>query len=74
MKGKRLPIKETIMSELARLEMPDGSSPVSADMIRALTIEGTTVHFVIEAASAGWQDHTAPGAWHHDDIARDDAR
>lgn len=52
MKGKRLSIKETIMSELARLELPDGSSPVSADMIRALTIEGTTLRFVIEAASA----------------------
>ena len=43
--------KEQVLAELARLELPDGRSLVSADMVRALTVEGGAVRFVIEAPS-----------------------
>lgn len=42
--------REDILAALARLTLPGGRDLVSADMIRALTIEGGTVRFVIEAA------------------------
>lgn len=44
--------REVILAELARLELPDGRNLVSADMIRALTVEGGAVRFVIEAPRA----------------------
>lgn len=40
-----------IEQALGRLELPDGGTLISRDLIRALTIEGTTVRFVIEAPS-----------------------
>ncbi|WOI33573.1 Mrp/NBP35 family ATP-binding protein [Tritonibacter scottomollicae] len=43
--------KEEIRAALERLELPDGGTLVSRDMLRALTIEGGTVRFVIEAPS-----------------------
>lgn len=46
-----MPTEKAIMAELGRLQLPDGDNPVSADMIRAQTIEGGKVRFVIEAAS-----------------------
>ena len=41
-----------IRAALARLALPDGGDLVSRDMIRALTVDGGTVRFVIEAPSA----------------------
>ena len=41
-----------IRTALARLALPDGGDLVSRDMIRALTVDGGTVRFVIEAPSA----------------------
>lgn len=40
---------EIIEQTLARFELPDGGTLVSRDLIRALTIEGGVVRFVIEA-------------------------
>ncbi len=45
------PSREQILETLSRLALPDGGTIVSADMVRALTIEGGTVRFVIEAPS-----------------------
>lgn len=45
--------REEIMDALARLDLPDGGSLVSRDMIRALGIDGDRVQFVIEAPDAG---------------------
>ncbi|MGI3165973.1 Mrp/NBP35 family ATP-binding protein [Pseudooceanicola sp. 200-1SW] len=41
--------RDQILDELNRLTLPDGGSLVSRDMIRALSVEGGTVRFVIEA-------------------------
>ena len=40
-----------IKAALQRIALPDGRDLVSADMIRAVTVEGATVRFVIEAES-----------------------
>ena len=40
-----------IEQALARLALPDGGNLISRDMIRALTVEGGAVRFVIEAPS-----------------------
>ena len=40
-----------IEAELERIALPDGGTLLSRDMVRALTIEGGTVRFVIEAPS-----------------------
>lgn len=40
-----------IRTALSRLALPDGGDLISRDMIRALTVEGDTVRFVIEAPS-----------------------
>ncbi len=40
-----------VEAELTRLELPDGGNLISRDMVRALTIEGDIVRFVIEAPS-----------------------
>ncbi|MEL6682684.1 MAG: Mrp/NBP35 family ATP-binding protein [Pseudomonadota bacterium] len=42
--------RDEIMGALSRLALPDGGDLVSRDMIRALTVEGGAVRFVIEAA------------------------
>lgn len=44
--------KESVLRELARVSLPDGGDLVSRDLIRALTVEGGVVRFVIEAPSA----------------------
>lgn len=44
--------RERIEAELTRFDLPDGGNLVSRDMIRALSIEGAQVRFVIEAPSA----------------------
>jgi len=41
--------RDQVVSLLDTLSLPDGGSLVSRDMVRALTIEGGTVRFVIEA-------------------------
>lgn len=41
--------RDRIEAELARLDLPDGGNIVSRDMVRAMTIEGGQVRFVIEA-------------------------
>ena len=45
------PTQEAVKAELARLDLPDGGNLISRDMIRALSIEGGAVRFVIEAPS-----------------------
>ena len=42
--------REDILAALARLTLPGGKDLVSQDMIRALTVDGGAVRFVIEAA------------------------
>ncbi|WP_394198409.1 Mrp/NBP35 family ATP-binding protein [Litoreibacter albidus] len=42
--------RETILDALRVLKLPDGEDVVAKDMVRALTIDGDTVRFVIEAA------------------------
>lgn len=41
--------KDTVIETLTRIALPDGGNLVSRDMIRALTVEGSTVRIVIEA-------------------------
>ncbi|MGR3468064.1 MAG: Mrp/NBP35 family ATP-binding protein [Shimia sp.] len=43
--------KETVLAALSRVALPDGTSLVAADMVRAVTVEGGRVRFVIEAPS-----------------------
>ena len=43
--------RETVMAALQKIALPDGGTLVSRDFIRALTIEGGSVRFVIEAPS-----------------------
>ena len=43
------PTRDDILNELRRIELPDGGDLVSNDLLRALTIEGSEVRFVIEA-------------------------
>ncbi len=42
--------RDEVLGALSRLTLPDGRDIVSRDMVRALTIEGDNVRFVIEAA------------------------
>lgn len=44
--------KQDITDALDRISLPDGRSLVAHDMLRALTIDGDTVRFVIEAPTA----------------------
>ncbi len=44
--------RDDILTALARVGLPDGGDLVSRDMIRALTVEGDAVRFVIEAPDA----------------------
>src|SRR6056297_3016642 len=41
--------RNDILRQLERLELPDGGNLVSRDMVRALSVEGDQVRFVIEA-------------------------
>ncbi|MBY6002360.1 Mrp/NBP35 family ATP-binding protein [Salipiger bermudensis] len=54
------PTQEAVKAELARLELPDGGNLISRDMIRALSIEGGAVRFVIEAPSPEIAKHMEP--------------
>jgi len=44
--------RDAIMATLSRITLPNGANLVEKDMIRALTIDGGQVRFVIEAPSA----------------------
>ena len=44
--------RATIMETLSRITLPDGGDIVSRDMVRAVTVDGDTVKFVIEAPNA----------------------
>lgn len=44
--------RDEVLDELSRIGVPGGGNLVSADLIRALTVEGDTVRFVIEVADA----------------------
>ena len=43
--------RDEVLAALSRLTLPDGGDPVSRDLIRALSVEGGAVRFVIEAES-----------------------
>lgn len=45
--------RESVLAVLDRIPLPDGGTLVSRDLIRALTVEGDAVRFVIEAPSVG---------------------
>jgi ATP-binding protein involved in chromosome partitioning len=52
-KGEMMePTRDSILDALRRIPLPGGKDLVSADLIRALTIESGAVRFVIEAPSA----------------------
>ncbi|MDS9467214.1 Mrp/NBP35 family ATP-binding protein [Paracoccus sp. MBLB3053] len=44
--------RERVLSELQQVAIPGGGNLISADLVRALVIEGGVVRFVIEAADA----------------------
>lgn len=44
--------RRVILDRLAAINLPDGGDLVSRDLVRALQIEGDSIRFVIEAASA----------------------
>ena len=52
--------REELDAVLARFALPDGGTLVSRDMIRAVTIEGGAVRFVIEAPSAAIAQQMEP--------------
>jgi ATP-binding protein involved in chromosome partitioning len=43
--------KESVLDVLSRLTLPDGGDLVSRDLVRAVTVDGAAVRFVIEAPS-----------------------
>ena len=52
--------KSDVESALARVMLPDGKSILDHDLIRALTVEGDVVRFVIEAPNAQGAAQMAP--------------
>lgn len=46
--------RERVLEELALVAVPGGGNLVSADLVRALTIEGGVIRFVIEAGDASF--------------------
>ena len=53
-------IQDQIREALERLELPDGGTLLSRDMLRALQVEGAKVSFVIEAPSPAIAQHMEP--------------
>lgn len=41
--------RDAVLNALARVALPDGGDIVSRDLVRALTVEGGSVRFVLEA-------------------------
>jgi ATP-binding protein involved in chromosome partitioning len=52
--------KSQVEAALARVQLPDGRSLLDHDLIRALTVDGSTVRFVIEAPNAQVATQMAP--------------
>ncbi len=52
--------KNEILAALAKVGLPDGGDLVSRDMVRALTVEGEAVRFVIEAPDAAMAARMEP--------------
>ncbi|HEX9857601.1 MAG TPA: Mrp/NBP35 family ATP-binding protein, partial [Paracoccaceae bacterium] len=52
--------REAVLAALARIPLPDGGDLVARDLIRALSVEGGQVRFVIEAATADQARAYAP--------------
>jgi ATP-binding protein involved in chromosome partitioning len=52
--------RDAILDELKKLELPDGGDLVSRDMVRALSVDGGTVRFVIEAPSPDMAQQMEP--------------
>ncbi len=52
--------KEDVLETLSRMAVPNGGDLVSRDMVRALTVDGGDVRFVIEAPSADVAQQMAP--------------
>lgn len=52
--------KHDVIAALERVKLPDGRSLIAHDLMRALTIEGAVVRFVIEAPSAEVAHAMAP--------------
>ncbi|MGI9389029.1 MAG: P-loop NTPase, partial [Boseongicola sp.] len=52
--------QDDILNALRKIILPSGGDLVSSDLVRALTIEGGTVRFVIEAPSADAAQAMAP--------------
>jgi len=52
--------RETILAALDRLALPDGGTLVSRDLVRAVTVSGDSVSFVIEAPSTGMAQKLIP--------------
>jgi ATP-binding protein involved in chromosome partitioning len=51
-RGEQMAVtREEVLAVLGRITLPGGGDPISRDLIRALSVEGGLVRFVIEAAS-----------------------
>ncbi|KRS12332.1 sodium:proton antiporter [Roseovarius atlanticus] len=53
-------ILDNVRRELDRLELPDGGTVISRDMVRAMRLEGGEVRFVLEAPSPEMARHMEP--------------
>lgn len=52
--------RENVLAELQQVALPGGGNLISADLVRALSVDGGTVRFVIEAADADAARALAP--------------
>ncbi|GGF56903.1 iron-sulfur cluster carrier protein [Paracoccus acridae] len=52
--------RETALREISDIVLPDGRTLEKADLVRAFTVEGDTVRFVLEVADAGVARSLAP--------------
>ena len=54
------PTKDDVLAALKRIQLPDGGDPVSRDLVRALSVDGGRVRFVLEAETAEAAQQLAP--------------
>lgn len=52
--------RERVLSELQQIEIPGGGNLISADLVRALSVEAGTIRFVIEASDPAMARALAP--------------
>ena len=52
--------REVVLGEISGIALPDGRSLEEADLVRALTVDGDTVRFVLEVADAAAARAIAP--------------